>query len=655
MDDDNAVVITFDNDNIIYISFYTLQPTITPQATTTNDGGDASPPPRVNLFEQPSLPTSSNNIKLQWVRNDVYTFQYSYPTNNDYSIDILNNVAMLGLPVYRNGAGLVYLFEKQNQRGDELGNSADDNNTDAEGNEDAVVWEFIQEPILPNDAWLNDQFGHTISLLTTLSNSDDSEGESSQLAVVSALIDKAIYIFQKTDGYENIEVEGEAVDDQSTTTNGWKQLSKLDLNYIPNQVYVAKQTIIVLDSTKGELHFYEYDTDLNEIITSQDSIVSNPNMDDYEASTALELVNVTGSGRLIDNVAVDEDTFAYSILMHKNDTQSWDMEGVYIYNRPSSDDQFTLLQFLNASIYGFESTVDIAIDDDILLIGSTIFSKQSHGYYVESFSLDGDYRNPQLSGRRILAEMISSEDNATSIISLDIEDCTQGMPTQLPSTSMAPMASPSSSIDGSGSIRPTLSYSPTSTLNPSASPSSSIHPSASLIPSYTPTTTSIPTICYNVKIVIMTTGSNYTDIANTTSWELYEKDTQEVVLQGGPFIDDSVEEYVADCLDMNEYIFSITNTNGNGFGNDCTSCGYFVFVDGASIGGNINFFYNDKLAFPLPLVEAEASGVDDDDASLCSGDFFLRIETDNNPEEITWILVNVKGDTVLSGECISCV
>ena len=28
----------------------------------------------------------------------------------------------------------------------------------------------------------------------------------------------------------------------------------------------------------------------------------------------------------------------------------------------------------------------------------------------------------------------------------------------------------------------------------------------------------------------------------------------------------------------------------------------------------------------------------------------LRIETDNNPEEITWILVNVKGDTVLSGK-----
>ena len=152
----------------------------------------------------------------------------------------------------------------------------------------------------------------------------------------------------------------------------------------------------------------------------------------------------------------------------------------------------------------------------------------------------------------------------------------------------------------------------------------------------------------------MTTGSNYTDIANTTSWELYEKDSQEVVLQGGHFNDNSVEEYVVDCLDMNNYVFSITNANGRGFGNDCTSCGYFVFVDGISIGGNINFFYNDKLAFPLPLVEAGA-GVVDDDASLCSGDFFLRIETDNNPEEITWILVNVKGDTVLSGKYISCV
>jgi len=654
MDDNNAVVITFDNVNMIYISFYTLQPT--PQSAT-NAEGDASPPPRVNLFSQHSLPTS--NQKLQWVRNDVYTFQYSYPTTNEYSIDISDNFAMLGLPIYRNGAGLVYLFEKH-QRGDELGNSADDNDLDIDedtdtGSEDTtVVWEFIQEPILPNDAWPNDQFGHTVSLTTS-----PNVGESSQSAVVSALIDKAIYIFQKTDDISPDVGTGEEVDEQSTTTNGWNQLTKLDLNYIPNQVYVAKQTILVLDSITGEIHFYKYDTESNKIIPSQESIVSNPNLNEYEdASTVLELVNVTGSGKLIDNVAVDEDTFAYSTLQWMNDTQAWDLEGVYIYNRPSSDDQFTLLQFLNASIYGFESTVDIDIDDDILLIGSTIFSKQSHGYYVESYTLNGQYINPQLSGRRILAELVSPNDNdkTTEIISLDIEDCTQGMPTQLPSTSMAPMASPSSSIDGSSSIRPTLSYSPTSTLNPSSSPSSSIHPSTSLIPSYTPTTTSIPTMCYNVKIVLMTTGSNYTDIANSTSWELYEKDTQRTVLQGGPFIDNSVEEYVVDCLDMNDYIFSITNTNGQGFGDDCTSCGYFVFVDGVSIGGNINFFYNDKLAFPLPLVGgAEASGSDNDDASLCSGDFFLRIETDNNPEEITWILVNVKGDTVLSGKYISCV
>jgi len=643
MDDNNAVVITFDNENMIYISFYTLQPATTTQSTT-NDEDDASPPPRVNLFTQPSSQHSSNQ-KLQWVRNDVYTFQYSYPTNNEYSIDVSDNVAMLGLPVYRNGAGLVYLFEKQHQ----YGGTANISGTE----EDTVVWEFIQEPILPIDAWPNDQFGHTVGL-TTSSNSNDSEGES-QLAVVSALVDKAIYIFQKTDVIGKEAEEVEAVDSQSTATNGWNQLSKLDLNYIPNQVYVTKETILVLDSITGELHFYEYNTQSNEILSSQESIISNPNLDEYDASsTILELVNVTGSGRLIDNVAVDEDTFAYSAMIYKNDTKSWDFEGVYIYSRPSDDAQFTLLQFLNASIYDFDSTVDIAIDDDILLIGSTIFSKQSHGYYVESFTLNGQYINPQLSGRRILAEMMSPNDNVetTEIVSLDIEDCTQGMPTQLHSTSTAPIPLPSSVIDGNGSIGPTSSSSPTLSIVPSSSPSSSINPSTSLIPSYTPTTSSIPTICYNVKIVIMTSGSNYTDIANTTSWELYQKDTQEVVLQGGSFIDNSVEEYVVDCLDMNEYIFSITNTNGNGFGEDCTSCGYFVFVDGVSIGGNINFFYNDKLAFPLPLVGEVGAGVGDDDA-LCSGDFFLRIETDNNPEEITWILVNVKGDTALSGKYIS--
>ena len=61
----------------------------------------------------------------------------------------------------------------------------------------------------------------------------------------------------------------------------------------------------------------------------------------------------------------------------------------------------------------------------------------------------------------------------------------------------------------------------------------------------------------------------------------------------------------------------------------------------------------DRLVFPLPLpqsIDNNGNVVEDDDGALCSGDFFLRIETDNNPEEITWILKNVKGDTVLTGE-----
>ena len=174
------------------------------------------------------------------------------------------------------------------------------------------------------------------------------------------------------------------------------------------------------------------------------------------------------------------------------------------------------------------------------------------------------------------------------------------------------------------------------------------------MPSYKPTVSSFPTNCHSVKIAILTTGATYEDIAGVTSWELYEQSTKQEVLSGGSFNDNTVEEYTTttdDCLEEGNYIFSITNSNGVGFGEDCLTCGYFVFVNDVSIGGNINFFYEDRLTFPLPLLaEAGINDGGDDTASLCSGDFFLRIETDNNPEEITWILVNVKGETVLSGE-----
>ena len=665
---------------------------------------------------------NTNNDNHEWTRSDVYTFQYTSNLYDHATIDISNYNALLGLPMYDDGAGIVYVFEKLMMSS----NDDDDNSTatttiinDDETNNNSR-WYILEEPITPNDAWPNDQFGHSVVLVNNAKNDRDQDRheEEGVLAVITAHGDKAIYIFQKQTNKE----------EEEETTRKWIQLSKLDLEYKPHSIHLVANgggeigtttsTILVVntdddddnvgDTTTGSgggggsINFYQYDIITNRFDVLQDPIlINNPNnnlmiMEEEKEEddggiidTSLSSSQIIGTGssrmRMLSSIdaTADDNTFAYSTLYWDDNDDEWIFEGVYIYNNKRSssssandddddDDVFTLHQFLNATLYNTKNNnkdnnftkqdvagIHIALDNDILLVGRSVFTKQHHGYFEESFVLTDVYKKPQLSRRHILG-LISSPNDTVAVLNLD--DC---MPTPTMASTSTPIGSSSSDSSGSSNGPITISQSPTissSLVPPSSAPSSSIIPSTTLIPSIHPTSSSAPTLCYNVKVVIMTTGANPESIDNVTSWQLNEgrdDNSNTVVLQDDVYAN-QVKEYVAECLKENEYVFSITNNNGNGFvgfgeeeEEECTTCGYFLFVNGISIGGSINYYYEDRLVFPLPLpqsIDNNGNVVEDDDGAFCSGDFFLRIETDNNPEEITWILKNVKGDTVLTGE-----
>lgn len=146
----------------------------------------------------------------------------------------------------------------------------------------------------------------------------------------------------------------------------------------------------------------------------------------------------------------------------------------------------------------------------------------------------------------------------------------------------------------------------------------------------------------------MTTDANLEGFEkDVTSWELTEKeDSGNAVLQGGQFKENIIDEFEAPCVEKGTYVFSINNSNGNGFG-ECDTCGYFVFVNGQSIGGSVSFFDNEKLTFPIPALHHETDS--DENSLFCSNDFILSLYTGEHPE-VTWYLLNVNGVTVLSGE-----
>jgi len=79
------------------------------------------------------------------------------------------------------------------------------------------------------------------------------------------------------------------------------------------------------------------------------------------------------------------------------------------------------------SASGRDYNIHIALDNDILLVGRSVFTKQHHGYFEESFVLIDDdiialvdKKKPQLSGRHVLG-LISSLNDTVAVLNLD--DC----------------------------------------------------------------------------------------------------------------------------------------------------------------------------------------------------------------------------------------
>lgn len=246
----------------------------------------------------------------------------------------------------------------------------------------------------------------------------------------------------------------------------------------------------------------------------------------------------------------------------------------------------------------------MTLNGDMLVVGadeSTYFFSLKHGgYFEESFSLMNEtFDMLQLSGRQAVAVL------GDQVYSLNLEDCSQLMPTETPSFSAMPTYKPSESSMPSTHV-PTKSNLPTRSTVPSRHPSKSLIPSVSTVPSQNPTTTSSPTACYDVVVAFKSDGLLGGFPGDVISWELFNKQTGEVILQADSvpknetfWESQPVRGYEAKCLGRGDFVFRITNNAGNGGFGECSSCESFVFVNGEYVGWVREFFHEVKATFTL--------------------------------------------------------
>eukprot|EP00585_Thalassiosira_rotula_P009544 CAMPEP_0196141824 /NCGR_PEP_ID=MMETSP0910-20130528/10656_1 /TAXON_ID=49265 /ORGANISM="Thalassiosira rotula, Strain GSO102" /LENGTH=1250 /DNA_ID=CAMNT_0041403051 /DNA_START=75 /DNA_END=3827 /DNA_ORIENTATION=+ len=509
------------------------------------------------------------------------------------------------------GAGLVYVFEQSGGGGND-------------GGDGVVSWTKADRPLVPDDGGRRGaSFGHRM----------DAYGD---LAVIGAFNEKALYVFRK---YTN--AGGESL---------WRQRLRFDVGYEMSSCFLRGDTIVALDPVFSKIHFYRYDRGGNQVVPMQDALVIDPEKKEY--GSAMNQIMATGTTSQVFDMHMSEEHLVYSLRTFSSDDNIWTFKEVVVYQRSGGGHEinqtFAFLQHYNASDYEDNFGWELAMHQDVLVIGggdhTFVFTQRENGYFEEIFQLEDSFNSFQMSDRNAIAIRYDNE-----VYSMDFADCMQQMPTQVPSSSIAPSATPSASV------RPTIviptSSAPTSTFAPSPVPTSSSVPSASVAPSDTPTSSSAPTICYDIRVVIMTTGANTEGLEDdVTSWELYKEGSREVILQGGQFKENAVVQYDAECIEQDDYVFNITNSGGNGFG-ECTTCGYFIFIDGLPIGFMTDFRDVDIVKFRLPLYQRELNDEMSviDGHPVCSGDFFLILVTDENPQGITWNVTNEDGETVVDG------
>ena len=298
-----------------------------------------------------------------------------------------------------------------------------------------------------------------------------------------------------------------------------------------------------------------------------------------------------------------------------------------IYKRQDNGQTFSLVQNINASDYGEGFGNHFTVDMDTLVVRSTnqthVFSLEN-GYFEEAFVLDEAYKELRLSGNNLYAY---SYDNETTILTM--QDCvTRPTPAPMPTA-------PSPSYSPSKSLKPTLSFDQSKTMTPS----------------HTPTLSSVPSsTCFGAKLVIVT------GVDNTVSWELYDKQSDEVILNEAELQSETKHEHNITCLRAGVYAFNITSEEGNGFGG-CDypyilddPYGYDIYVDGGIAGESGKFWKNEVQTFSVYDRNLKML------ASSCIHDFHLALMTDDSPEDIQWVLANENtGDVLLSGKffCIN--
>jgi len=314
---------------------------------------------------------------------------------------------------------------------------------------------------------------------------------------------------------------------------------------------------------------------------------------------------------------------------------------VFIYHRQDTHQPFNLRQHFNSSDFDDNIVHALALDEDILVIAghnkTHVFSEQN-GVFEKSLSLNQVYESVQISQRSLIA----TADEEVHAFAID--DCTQAIPTQRPSSppSTYPSQSPSST--------PSISYKPSSSANPSVRPSSSstptttaptnatlvptfaptlaptfsptlsqteppaysptAHPSESYTPSMSPSPSALPSAsfsptetCYWIDVSIV-----FDRWATRTSWNVRRindvGDNIVVKTYDGIWDDIFMLRKESMCLKEGQYQFSIYVSLGGGLGGDghynVTSYGQLI-VEGAEFRGS------ETTIFSLPFSPAPST------------------------------------------------
>jgi hypothetical protein len=150
--------------------------------------------------------------------------------------------------------------------------------------------------------------------------------------------------------------------------------------------------------------------------------------------------------------------------------------------------------------------------------------------------------------------------------------------------------------------------------------------------------------CVDLEIMLIIT--NKTEDVNSWSLDHITKDGMTTTIKSSDMHGDSLDTSYRYCVEPGAYTFTISDSSGNGLGSEGEG-GYYITSDGVTLGISSFFFHEEKMSFQLPLEKADDSDKED---AVCSDDFFLAIQTDDNPNETMWnIIDDDTGKEVLAG------